>query len=244
MSFCFPSYDCCFASVSFHVPVLPFLPSFPRTSRLFRTSPPKILLSIPAPGPSFSVLHFSSLYPFLPCTAFSYPVLPFVPVLSMFVPYLPFQNPVEHAHSGRPLIQRTSFFIPLPFPLLYFLFSCISLSCTFLRFCTFHVFAAVPLSKSCWACPLQVPPPAYFLSFPFTLSSLTFLYCGYYFDFPLLCLIPFSSHYGLLDFSWKNYLYLLFFVCSLNLLHQLWLFTFFIVIRFSLPLFSWNFRFS
>ena len=91
--FCSPSYFpanlCCFACVSFHIPVLPFplaLPSIPHTSCfvrhfsllfppmyflfpyflcLFCTPPPNILLSMPAPGPSSSVLSSLSLYPFL-----------------------------------------------------------------------------------------------------------------------------------------------------------------------------------
>ena len=77
MSFCspfyFPANDCCFACISFHIFVLPFLLHFllfPVLSVLFRTSPLKILLSMPAPGTSSSVLPFTSLYPFLPCTSF------------------------------------------------------------------------------------------------------------------------------------------------------------------------------
>ena len=123
---------------------------------------------------------------------------------------------------------------------------------------------ALPLPKSCSACPLQVPPPVYFL--PFTLSSLLpyivdlaliFLYCvcnaffftfcftgifpKYYLELTIFLFLKFISsavtnciflqyRIFLPPFSW-NFLgefvvidY--FFVCSLNLLHQLWLFAF------------------
>ena len=78
MSFCshsyFPANDCCFACVSFHIPVLPFLPALPSFPRTFRFVP-----------------HFSS------------------------------QNPAEHVRS-RSLLQHTFFYIPIPFPSMYFLF--------------------------------------------------------------------------------------------------------------------------
>ena len=44
-------------------------------------------------------------------------------------------------------------------------------SCTFFNFLYFPSCPALPFPKSCWACPLQVPPPAYFLSHLSTLSS-------------------------------------------------------------------------
>ena len=44
---------------------------FPVLSVLSRTSRPKLLLSMPAPVPSSSVLPFTPLYSFLPCTSFS-----------------------------------------------------------------------------------------------------------------------------------------------------------------------------
>ena len=75
VSFCFSSYfsvnHCCFACVSFYISLLFFIRhflQFPVLLVLSRTSPPKILLSKLAPGPSSSVLP-TSLYPFLPCTS-------------------------------------------------------------------------------------------------------------------------------------------------------------------------------
>ena len=59
-------------------------------------------------------------------------------------------------------------------------FYCISLSRTSLRSPTSHVCPALSFPKSCWAGPLQVPPPMYFLPFPFTLPSRTSLYSGFY----------------------------------------------------------------
>ena len=50
-----------------------------------------------------------------------------------------------------------------------------SLNLPYFSFCP-----ALSLPKSCCACPLQVPPPAYFLSFLFTFPSRTSLYCGFY----------------------------------------------------------------
>ena len=71
-----------------------------------------------------------------------------------------------------------------PIPPMYFLF---------LPY--FQVCPALPLPKSCWACPLQVPPAEYF---------------------PILWILPwfssivsvmrFSSPSVLLEFSWKIYL--------------------------------------
>ena len=62
--FCSPSYFlanlCCFACVSFHILELPFPPVL---HVLSRTSPPKILLSMP----SSNVLPSLSIYPFLHC---------------------------------------------------------------------------------------------------------------------------------------------------------------------------------
>ena len=116
MSFCSPSYfpanDCCFACVSFHIPVFP---SIPCTSRfvphfLFQNSVERRRSRFLLQRTSFNIP-----LPFPP--AFSYPVLPFVPVLSIFVPHFLSQNPVEHARS-RSLLQRTSF--PLPFLLVRF----------------------------------------------------------------------------------------------------------------------------
>ena len=158
MDFCSPSYfpvnDCCFACVPFHIPVLPFPPALPLFLLLVlsRASPSKILLSMPAPGPSSCVLPltwFTFILPFLPCTSFP---------------------------------------------------SCIFLFLTSLRFRTFHVCPALPLPKSCWACPLQIPPPAYFFPFPFILHFCTFLYCGFY----LFCVcILFIFFFFYWDFS-KN----------------------------------------
>ena len=69
MSFCSPSYFpannffcLCLAPHSLNSPYFPIV--------LTRTSLPKIFLSMLARGPSFSVLSFTSLYPFLPCTSF------------------------------------------------------------------------------------------------------------------------------------------------------------------------------
>ena len=130
MSFCSPSYFpanvCCFACVSFHVPVLAFTPALPALSR---TSPPKIFF--------------------------------------------------EHACS-RPLLQRTSFHIPLPLPQCTSFPSCIFLSRNSLCFRSSYACPTLLLTKSYRVYPLQVPPPVYFLPFPFTLSSRTSLYCGFY----------------------------------------------------------------
>ena len=79
---------------------------------LSRISSSKILLSMPASGPSSSVLPFTSIYPFL-SNVLPFPPAFLYPVLSMFAPALPSQNPVEQARS-RTLLERTSF--PLPFP--------------------------------------------------------------------------------------------------------------------------------
>ena len=63
-------------AVSFHVsrltfPCFLFLLHFLQLPVLSRISPPKILLSMPTRGPSFT--YFStSLYPFLPCISFSF----------------------------------------------------------------------------------------------------------------------------------------------------------------------------
>ena len=60
-------------------------------------------------------------------------------------------------------------------------FACVSLHISILPFLpvlpsilrTSQLFcSALPLPKSCWACPLQGPPPAYFLSYSSTLASL------------------------------------------------------------------------
>ena len=79
--------------------------------------------------------------------------------------------------------------------------SCISLSRTSLRSPTFHVCPALSLPKSCWACPLLVPSPVYFLPFPFSLPFRTFLYCGFY----LYCVYCFFFPFFLLGFSWKMF---------------------------------------
>ena len=71
MSFCSPSYfpanNCCFAVSR---STLPYFLQSSVLPVLSHNSPPKILLSMPAPGPYSSVLSFTSLYPFLPCTSF------------------------------------------------------------------------------------------------------------------------------------------------------------------------------
>ena len=119
----FPANHCCFACVTFHIPILPFppaLPSFPRSSLFIPHFPSqnpvehvrsRFLLQrtsfyIPLPLPAH-VLPFPLVFP--------YPVLPFVPVLSMFVSHFPSQIPIEHARS-RSLLQHASFPFPLPFP--------------------------------------------------------------------------------------------------------------------------------
>ena len=63
MSFCSPSYfltnDCCFACASYHIPYFLFLLHFlnsPVLPVLSRTSPPIILVSMPATDPSSSAL--------------------------------------------------------------------------------------------------------------------------------------------------------------------------------------------
>ena len=145
ISFCSPSYfpanHCCFACVSFHIPVLLFCPALPLPKSCWACLSRSLFQRT---FPYFSIL-FSHVLPFPP--AFPFSVLPFVPVLPMFV----------------------------------------------------H---ALPLTKSCWACPLQVPPPAYFLPFPFTLPSHTFLYCGsYHFCVCIVFFFPFF----LLEFSWKMF---------------------------------------
>ena len=103
-------------------------------------------------------------------------------------------------------LQRTSFHILLPF------------SSNVLPFSLAFPYPVLPLSKFSWACPLGVPPPAYF--FPFTLPSRTV-------DFTLVFLYWVCLH---LIFYWdfpKNFICnYYFFGCSLNLLHQLWLFAF------------------
>ena len=139
MSFCspfyFPANNCCFACVSFHIPLLP---SISCTFRLSLTFPPKILLSMPAPGISSSVLPFTSLYPFLPCTSFRillpFPLMYFLSLLRFLTPYFPC---LSLTFLSRPKIllsmpargssqQRSSF----PFPLVQFLvlriLSCLS----------------------------------------------------------------------------------------------------------------------
>ena len=122
MSFCSPSYfpanHCCFACVSFHIPVLPFPPalhSFPRTFRFVqRTFAPKILLGMPAPGPSSSVLPHIPL-PFPSCISFSFP---YFPCLSL-------------TYASKILLSRIpppGYFLPFPIALL----SRTSLYCFFL----------------------------------------------------------------------------------------------------------------
>ena len=142
MNFCSPSYfpaiHCCFACVSFHIPVLPFppaLPSIPRISRFvpnFSSQNPvdharsRSLLQPTSPHPSTLSAY---VLPFPP--AFLFPVLSFVPVLPMLVPHFPSQNPVQHARSRSPF-QRTSFPLTLP--------SRASRYCGFYLFCVYCAF--------------------------------------------------------------------------------------------------------
>ena len=128
MSFCCSSYffanHCCFACVSFHIPVLPFPPappSIPRTSRFVPHFPfqnpiehtrSRSLLQHTSPHPSTLSFH---VLPFPP--AFPLPILPFVPVLHTFVSLLshfPSQNSVEHAHfrSSSSVLPSLHPFLP------------------------------------------------------------------------------------------------------------------------------------
>ena len=87
MSFCSPSYSsanhCYFACVSFHIPVLPFPPALPSISGISRFVPHfpyKILLSMPASGPSSSVLSHIPL---------PFPPMYFLSLLHFLFPYFP-----------------------------------------------------------------------------------------------------------------------------------------------------------
>ena len=69
--------------------------------------------------------------------------------------------------------------VTLPFPPMYFL-SLLHFLIPHLSLFPYFLFCpALPLPKSCWACPLQVPPPSYFLSSLYP-SSRTSLSCGFY----------------------------------------------------------------
>ena len=68
-------------------------------------------------------------------------------------------------------------------------------SCTFSSSFTSQLFCpALPLPKSCWAFPLQVPLPAYFLSHPSTLSSLLHFLIPYFPSFPYFSCLSRTSH--------------------------------------------------
>ena len=110
---------------------------------------------------------------FSSCTFFESPYFPFCPPLSL--PKSCWACPIQ---VPPPAYFPTSLYPFFPYT---FFSSRISFSRTSLRSRISHVCTALPLSKSCWACPPQVPPPAYFL--PFTLPSHTSLYCGFYLDF-------------------------------------------------------------
>ena len=165
-------------------------------------------LRVPYPLWAFALLpNFPVNDCYFTCVSSHIPVLPFPPALPpipctfRFVQHSPFQNPVVHARS-RSFLQRTSFHIPRtgtflsctsifflpPFLILYFPF----------RSHTFCVCSALPLPKSCWACTLQVPSPAYFLLFTF--PSRISLYCGFY----LYCVCNvFFFTFCFTKFSWN-----------------------------------------
>ena len=71
-------------------------------------------------------------------------------------------------------------------------------SCTSFNSLYFPLCPALPLPKSWWACPLQIPPPAYFLSHPSTLFShvLSFPLAFPYFVLLFAPVLPmFVSHF-------------------------------------------------
>ena len=80
---CLPMYFLCLLYF-----LILYSSSFPYFPCLSRTSPPKILLSMPAPGPSSSVLPSLSLYPSLPY----FPVLWILPVLRIRCVFLEFHD--------------------------------------------------------------------------------------------------------------------------------------------------------
>ena len=63
---------------------------------------------------------------------------------------------------------------PISPPTIVGLLACVSFHIPvlsfFLHFLYYPVLSVLSLTKSCWACPLQVPPPAYFLLHPYTFS--------------------------------------------------------------------------
>ena len=156
------------------------------------------------------------------CVSLHIPVLPFSSCTSFnslyfpFYPALPFPKSFSRSSSSAlPFISLYPFIPCTSFP------SCISL------FRTSHICPALPLPKSCWACPLRVPPPAYFL--PFTLLSRTSLYCVLYVFLPSFFTWIFLKILFIIDdllFYWFGPCLSNVVVFALNLKHLLCLFAF------------------
>ena len=153
-----------------------------------------VWLRVPHPLWAFALLPISS--PTIVALLVSRSTLLYFLFLSHFLqfPYFPFCPALPLPKScwacslqvPPPVYFPTSLY---PFLSCTFFHSSISFSRTFLSSRTSHFCPAFPLPRSCLACPFQVPPPAYFLLFPFTLPSRTSLYCGFYLDLWILTLL-------------------------------------------------------
>ena len=93
-------------------------------------------------------------------------------------------------HLGPPVTKSPSslmsFSSPSYFPANHCCFACVP---CFLFLLHFLQFPSLPLPKSCWACPFEVLPPAYFLSHPSTLSSHVLPFSPA-FPYPILPFVP------------------------------------------------------